>query len=151
MSRKSDLIGYCGIYCGDCPGHTQTAANLARDMRKELRQHRFDKTAQVLAKFPLFKQLKDYHVCYAVLGTMTKLRCERPCRSKGGSPKYGPMGCCRKRKIDGCWQCDDFPTCKKLRFLEVNHGVAHLRNLRKIKKAGPAAFVKGKRYWYAAK
>jgi hypothetical protein len=35
MAKKQDLIGYCGLYCGDCPGYTQTVANLARDLRKQ--------------------------------------------------------------------------------------------------------------------
>lgn len=47
--------------------------------------------------------------------------------------------------------CGDCAGCEKLKFLETNHGVAHLKNLRKLKKHGSAAFVKGKRYWYAPK
>lgn len=83
MAKKQDLIGYCGLYCGDCSGYTQTVANLARDLRKELRRYRYDKMAEM--------------------------------------------------------------------FLETNHGVAHLKNLRKLKRQGPAEFVKGKRHWYAPK
>ncbi|UCF16651.1 MAG: hypothetical protein JSW59_04145, partial [Phycisphaerales bacterium] len=60
-------------------------------------------------------------------------------------------GIARKEKLYGCWQCDDFTTCENLKFLETNHGIAHLKNLRKLKRRGPAAFVKGKRHWYATK
>jgi hypothetical protein len=45
MAKKQDLIAYCELYCGDCPGQTQTVANLARDLRKELRRYRYDKIA----------------------------------------------------------------------------------------------------------
>jgi len=151
MSKKQNLIGYCGLYCGDCVGYTQTVADLARDLRKELRQHRFAQMAPALAKVPFFKAFKDYDQCYNLLGTMVKLRCKKTCKGGGGPPNCKVRNCCRKRKIDGCWQCDEFPTCEKLKFLEANHGVAHLKNLRKLKRLGPIGFLKGKRYWYAAK
>jgi hypothetical protein len=151
MANKSDLIGYCGLYCGDCVGHTQIVANLARDMRKELRRHRFDKMADMLAKVPFFKEFKDYDKCYNLLGTMMKMRCKKTCRGNGGPPDCKIRTCARKKKLDGCWQCEDFPTCEKLKFLEANHGEAHLKNLRILKKQGTATFIKGKRYWYAPK
>ncbi|MBN1805358.1 MAG: DUF3795 domain-containing protein [Sedimentisphaerales bacterium] len=150
MTRKTDLIGYCGLYCGDCTGYTQTVANSAKDLRTELKRHRFAQIAPVLAKVPVFKEFKDYDKCYNLLGTMTKIRCTT-CRGNGGPPKCEVRRCCRKKKIQGCWECNDFAACEKLKFLEQNHGAAHLKNLRKIKKQGPKAFVTGKRYWYAAK
>ena len=65
MTKKQDLmpkdlIAYCGIYCGDCVGYTQTVPDLARDLRKELRRYRFDKMADMLAQVPFFKEFKDY-------------------------------------------------------------------------------------------
>jgi hypothetical protein len=151
MAKKKDLIAYCGLYCGDCSGYTQTVANLARDLRKELRKNRFDLMADMMAKIPLFKEFEDYDKCYNLLGTMMKLRCNRTCRGNGGSPDCKIRSCAKKKRIDGCWECDEFATCEKLKILESHHGKACLKNLRKLKKKGPAAFVKGKRYWYAAK
>ena len=151
MAKKQDLIGYCGLYCGDCVGYTQTVPNLARDMRQELRRYRFDKMADMLAQVSFFKEFKDYKKCYNLLGTMMKLRCKKLCKGNGGPPECKIRICARKKKLPGCWQCDDFSTCEKLKILEPHHGVAHLKNLRKIKRQGPAAFVEGKRYWYAAK
>lgn len=151
MAKKRDLIGYCGLYCGDCVGQTQTVANLARDLRKELRRYKFADIADTLAAIPFFKEFKDYDKCYSVLGAMTRMRCTKACRGNGGPPNCKVRRCVRKKGLEGCWQCDDFPTCEKLKFLEEHHGVAHLKNLRKLKRDGPAAFVKGKRYWFAAK
>ena len=156
MTKKQDLmpkdlIAYCGLYCGDCVGYTQTVPDLARDLRKELRRYRFDKMADMLAQVPFFKEFKDYDKCYQLLGTMMKLRCKKTCKGNGGPPDCKIRNCARKKKFDGCWQCDYFPTCEKLKMLEPHHGPAHLKNLRKIKKQGPAAFIKGKRYWYVAK
>lgn len=44
-------IAYCGLYCAECPNHTGVIANLARDLRKELRTFRFDKTAELLSQY----------------------------------------------------------------------------------------------------
>jgi hypothetical protein len=151
VAKKQDLIGYCGLYCGDCAGYTQSIADLARDLREELRLHRVAQIADALAKIPFFKEFKDYEKCYNLLGTMTKMRCKQTCRGDSGPPNCKIRKCCRAKKIEGCWQCDEFPTCEKLKMLEPGHGVAHLKNLRKLKRQGPADFVKGKRHWYADK
>ena len=151
MVKKQDLIGYCGLYCGDCSGYIQTVANLAKDLRKELRHYRYDKMAEMMAQVPFFKEFENYDKCYSLLGTMVKMHCKRTCRGNGGPPKCKIRDCARKKKLDGCWQCDDFATCETLKFLEMNHGVAHLKNLRKLKRQGPAAFLKSKRHWYATK
>jgi hypothetical protein len=36
-----------------------------------------------------------------------------------------------------------------LDFLRPSHGVAHLKNLAKIRKKGANAFIQGKRLWYS--
>jgi len=151
MAKKKDLIGYCGLYCGDCVGQTQTVANLARDLRKELRHYKFADLAETLAAIPFFKEFKDYNKCYNLLGAMMKMRCNRACRGGGGPPNCKIRSCCRKKRIGGCWQCEVFATCEKLAGLEEHHGSAHLKNLRKLKKLGPAGFLNAKRYFYAPK
>ena len=50
-----NLIAYCGLYCGDCFSHQGKIADLARDLRKELRQSKFDKTAESLSTISFFK------------------------------------------------------------------------------------------------
>jgi hypothetical protein len=149
--KKTDLIAYCGLYCGDCPAYTQTLANLARDMRAELRHYRFGQMADQMSKEPFFEEFKHYDKCYRLLGTMMKLRCTKLCKGNGGPPNCKIRNCARKKGFDGCWQCDDFVSCKNLEILKDNYGSANLRNLRKLRKQGPAAFVKGKRYWHAPK
>ncbi len=150
MAEKKDLIAYCGLYCGDCFGYQGKIADLSRDLRKELRSHRFDKTAESLSEVPFFATFKNYPQCYEVLGALVKLRCKNTCRGGGGPPFCKMRICCRKKGIDGCWQCDEFETCDKLDFLNTNHGDAHLKNLRKLKKAGVDSFLEGKKLWYSA-
>jgi hypothetical protein len=130
MAETKELIAYCGLYCGDCPNHKGEIADLARDLRKKLREAKFDRTAQGLSKY--FKEFRNYEQCYQVLGGMVRLRCKRTCRSGGGNPACKVRSCCTKRGIGGCWECQEFETCQ---------------NLRKLKKQGTEAFIAGTRYW----
>ncbi len=149
MTKENEkLIAYCGLYCNDCIGYRQKAANLARDLRKELRETRFEKTAESLAKIPFFAKYKNYEQCYEVLGELVKMRCKKACKGDGGPPFCKIRKCCQKKGIEGCWECDEFETCKKLDFLKPNHGDGHLKNLRNISKKGIKEFLKGKKYWY---
>ena len=146
MSEDKDLIACCGLYCGECFGYKQKIADLARDLRKELRQSKFAKTATGLAEVPFFKAYQDYPQCYEVLGAMVKLRC-LSCWSGGGPPFCKMRKCCQKKGITGCWECADFETCSNLDFLKANHDDAHLKNLRILSKKGVDAFLGGKKHW----
>jgi len=148
--EKERLISYCGLYCGDCSGYRGTIANLARDLHKELQRERFADLAKVLARLPFFKAFENFPQCCEVLKTLPKLRCRKTCRGNGGPPFCEIRECNREKGLDGCWQCAGFKACAKLDFLKAGHGDAHLRNLRKIKRSGTAAFVEGKRYWRTA-
>lgn len=143
--QNTDLIAYCGLYCGDCLMHKGEVADLARDLRKKLRETRFDRLADGLSG--VFKDLQNYEQCYQVLGTMVRLRCRRACRQGGGPPACKMRNCCRRKGIQGCWECQEFETCQKLEILRPVHGEAHLKNLRNIRKRGVQGFVAGPRYW----
>ena len=143
--EDKNLIAYCGLYCGECFSYIGKVADLARDLRKELRQASFDKLAEGIP----FKEFKHYKECYEVLGAMVKLRCKSACKGGGGNPFCKIRKCCQKKEIEGCWECDEFKACEKLDFLKVNHGDAHIKNLRIIKKKGIDEFLKGKKYWYS--
>ena len=143
--KDKDLIAYCGLYCGDCLNYKDEIADLARDLRKKLREEKFNRVSQGLSKF--FKEFKNYEQCYEVLGAMVRLRCKRACRGGGGPPSCKIRNCCPKKNIQGCWECEEFETCEKLDFLKPIHGDAHLKNLGKLEKQGIDKFLEGKRYW----
>jgi len=140
-------IAYCGMYCATCPAYTQSIATLAKDLQEELHRSKCDKAAPGLARIPAFKAFKHYARFLDLLAVMTRMRCKRPCRAGGGSPECGIKRCTKKKDLVGCWQCDDFPTCKILGAL-VEYGDVdrtYLKNLRKIKRQGAAAFAKAQR------
>ena len=151
MDDKKDenLIAYCGLYCDDCHGYNGRIHDLARDLRKELRESKYDKFAGFISTYSFGKDFKNYDDCYKVLGAMVKFRCKRGCRSGEGSPFCKMRKCCQKKELEGCWVCDEFENCEKLDFLNPVHGDAHIKNLRTIKKHGTNGFIDGKRLWYS--
>ena len=151
MADEIQLIAYCGLYCGDCFGYQGKIADLARDLRRELRHTHFEKTAELMSGISFFAAFKNYPQCYAVLGSLVKLRCKRGCRQGGGPPYCKIRKCCQKNGYDGCWECVQFESCEHLDFLNTAHGDAHLKNLRKLHKQGVDKFLKGKKYWYCRK
>jgi len=144
---KKSLIAYCGLCCLDCFGYNAKIPDLARDLRKELRSSKFEKFADFISTYSFGAVYKDYKKCYDVLGAMVKFRCRKGCKDGGGPPFCKMRKCCQKKGLNGCWECDIFETCKKLDFLKPVHGDGHIKNLRILKKKGPAEFLKGKRNW----
>ncbi|MHC1608862.1 MAG: DUF3795 domain-containing protein [Candidatus Methanofastidiosia archaeon] len=139
---KSKLVGYCGLYCKDCFNYKGEIADLARDLRKKLREEKFSLASVGLSKY--FKQFKEYDTCYEVLGAMVRLRCKHACKDGGGNPSCKIRKCCQKKEIDGCWECAEFKKCEKLDFLKPIHENTHLKNLSKINKQGIDAFLSWK-------
>ena len=121
MSEQEHAVAYCGLYCGDCPFYKGEIADMARDLRKKLRQNKFDKVAAGMSN--VFKDFADNPFC--------KIR-----------------ACCNTKQIQGCWECDDFETCNKLEFLRAVHNDAIYKNMRKIRKSGMEAFLAGKKYYF---
>ena len=65
---NENLIAYCGLYCGDCHGYQQKIPDLARDLRKELRQLKYKKFKEFehsVGEGLNKKQLKEF--CLKVL------------------------------------------------------------------------------------
>jgi len=149
--QNENLIAYCGLYCKDCHGNNGKIPDLARDLRKELRKNNYDKFAAFISTYSFGKDFKEYKTCYTVLGAMVKFRCKKGCKNGGGSPFCKIRKCAEKKDFDGCWECKEFETCKKLDFLIPVHGNAHIKNLRTIKKKGKKEFTKGKTLWYNKK
>jgi len=151
MNSKSDihLIAYCGLYCQDCHGYNGKIPDLARDLRKELREVKYDKFANFISTYSFGKDYKNYDECYKVLGAMVKFRCRKGCRNGGGSPFCKIRKCVLKKEYDGCWECSDFEICKELEFLKNVHGDANIKNMKKINKLGKKEFLNGKTLWYS--
>jgi hypothetical protein len=140
---NTKLVTYCGLYCGDCFSYQGKIADLAIDLRKELRQAKFDRLVQGIP----FKELKYYPQGHEMLGALEKLRCRKTYLNGGGNPWCKIRLCYRRHEFKDCWQCTEIENCDKLKFLEAGHQDAHLKNLKKIQKSGLEAWLAGKRYY----
>jgi hypothetical protein len=147
MTRKRDLVAYCGLYCGDCLARKGRVADMATRLRKELKDEKFERFAGAAADVPLFEPLKKYSEFSAVLDLLASSRCTRTCK-EGAGQKCEVKICCTEKELEGCWECGDFVECEKLVFLEGVHGIAHIRNLRRLKRNGVTAFIEGRHDWY---
>jgi hypothetical protein len=58
MESDASLVAYCGLYCGDCHGFNGRIPDLARDLRKELRKHRYEKFAEFIAQYSFGKDFQ---------------------------------------------------------------------------------------------
>ena len=50
MNEDKKLITYCGLYYGDCVNYKGEIADLARDLRKKIRQEKFNRVSKGLSK-----------------------------------------------------------------------------------------------------
>ena len=137
--KDENLVSYCGLYCGDCYNYTGSIADMARDLRKELRNNKFTEIAKAMP----FKEFDNYQECYECLGAMEHLRCEG-CKD-GERAKYCNIAkCAQKKEYEGCWECDKFETCEEFAFLKPIHNEANIKNLRKIKEMELMVSLKGR-------
>ena len=143
----ADGIAYCGLYCEECPFHTGRIADLARDLRAELRKAKFDRIAQALSAEPYFQVFSGYPASYELLGALVKLRCKSMCKGGGGPPWCKIRRCSQGKGLAGCWECGEFETCDKLQTLAAAHSDAHIRNLKKLRRSGVEAFLSGPKQW----
>ena len=149
---ERDLITYCGLYCGDCPGYKGAIADSAQDLKAELEQEDFKKAAQFFSQDPSMSFYEKYPAFIEVLGSLENLRCPltpQACRAKA-EQTCEVANCCREKGIEGCWECAGFEACDTLRLdiLETLHGNKNIANLRILKEEGIETFLAGKRYWF---
>ena len=144
--KKTDVIAYCGAYCGECANYTKAIVNPAKELAGELRRSRCDKAAEALGKIKAFKAFRHYDKFCELLKLMTKLECKDVCKRGGGSSQCKIKRCAIKKGLEGCWQCDEFQRCKTLKLLEKygDTDKTYLKNLLKIRRQGTSAFIQAK-------
>ena len=125
---KVDALGYCGARCLMCFAYKKTVSEAAKALRRELRA---EKLKESWKEFPF---LADYASFKKSLDGLAMLRCTKMCRGGGGNPWCKIRRCAQKRKLTGCWECDEAKDCKKLL-------PAYRPNLDKIRRSGMDRFL----------
>jgi hypothetical protein len=118
-------------------------ADRATALLAELKGMRFEKWGPPLAtmnprEFAAFGHAQN---ALDVLAAWHAMRCEKPCRSGGGSADCAIRECCKTSRRLGCWECDQAEQCPTLAALQPVNGRLNLDNLRRIKAIGLPAFL----------
>jgi len=130
--QAAALVGYCGLNCAECFNYNKTVSEASKNLRRELRAARLkDSWGDVpwLGEYESFKKTLD---------GLAKLRCNDTCKGGSGNPWCAIRKCCQKKGIEGCWECPDTESCSKQKEM-------YLKNVRRIKKVGIDAFMRGKK------
>ncbi len=110
MSERR-LLGYCGMYCGDCLGCSGVIADASSEFLKVLDSYEFEKTA--FHVFPT--QLAEYDKFIDMLEFMGDLRSKTNCRDvDGGESKCEVRQCVVDNGYFTCNECEGFEECEKL-------------------------------------
>ena len=140
--NEKELTAFCGLYCGDCIRYRCRASDLADELLNEIEHRHFSEYADV--KRTHMKEFEDFHLFVSSLKAISAIKCEIPCRL-GGDGCDGTceiVKCVNNKRLEGCWECDDFEGCDKFDFLKPYHGNGPINNLRKIKEHGLTDWAK---------
>jgi len=109
--KDLDLITYCGLYAGTCCGWHENAIDrrLAKALAKLVDANDCGLwMPQEVKEF----DYREFRKGLEYFGS-GKLTCTQCCRSPTVQPAQNPdckiKKCCMKRKVDLCFECDDFP------------------------------------------
>ena len=93
----------------------------------------------------LKNSLENTHICGSIndpslqfkseLNNLVSLRCTRICKEGGGKSTCEIRKCCKNNNLNGCWECNGFENCTKLKEQFIN-------NNKKIRALGINGFIK---------
>jgi hypothetical protein len=148
MEAKENLLGHCGLYCGDCAGYSGEIAAASVELKKAIDKYHFNLTAKELYN----EELEEFENFYEMLQFMTKLKCPQVCRERDATKESCEIKkCCLENGFFACYECGEFKECDKLKSLEDLHGDSCIKNLEAIKEMGLSKWVqKGKRLWFGS-
>jgi hypothetical protein len=110
--KDLDLITYCGLYAGTCCGWHENAIDqrLAKALAELVDANNCGSwMPQAVKEF----NYREFRKGLEYFGNEGRLTCTHCCRSPivqcAQYPNCRIKKCCIKRKVDLCFECDDFP------------------------------------------
>ena len=142
-TEELEQLSYCGLHCGTCYVRNGHIADHATALLAKFKAMRFDKWGPPLARinpteFGAFRHTYD---ALEVLEAWNAMRCEKSCRSGGGSTDCKIRECCKASHRLGCWECALVEQCETLAVLKPVNGNLNIENIRRIETIGVSAFL----------
>ncbi len=119
-------IGYCGIWCGSCPGGNGVSMEFTKKYEDFVKKSQLEKWA------PKTFDFSEFMKGLAAIQTMPSCT---GCLNGGGNPTCKIRTCASKKKIVNCSQCDQLLACRNFEALEKTHPNIKddLRKMRNVK------------------
>ena len=119
MNRDEILneLSPCGIDCSRCIAYEKSEIKkLSTGLEKALKG--FDKMANNLAQhFDVYKKYRDFE---DVLNALTQGQCKGCRTGQSMFPLCEAKTCFKEKKVDFCFQCDEYP-CTRNKFTPEQH------------------------------
>ena len=133
--RKTDLIAYCGIYCGGCGIYKGRVITIvAKDLKELIESYSYPdwvpKFGRIDFNFEEFRKGLDY-LTKRDSGCYTQVPCKEGC----GCPECKIKECAKERKIELCFECKDFP-CEHFSQFGEDWRIAMVKEQERFKKLG---------------
>jgi len=139
MAKPTDLLGYCGLYCGACGIYQGKIKTQVENLQSTIRAYGFNEFADQLANWePAFKYHKEFD---QVLEAYKKLFGECPgCIQGGGNPECKIRPCVKEKGFTSCAECKETETCATLEPMRKNYKGFQER-MQRLKQVGPAKYT----------
>jgi hypothetical protein len=122
FDNVKDQIGYCGIWCGSCPGGNGAILEVARRFKELAKRSELERWV------PKDFDFKEFMKGLKFIQTMSMCP---GCLKGGGNPSCGIRICAVDKKVTSCSQCAQLAECKNFGWLEENYPTVK-EELRKI-------------------
>lgn len=112
FENAKNQIGFCGIWCGSCPGGNGVTMELTKRYEEFVKKCNLEKWAPKDFEFKEFmKGLASIQKMSSCLG----------CLKDGGDPTCKVRICASKKNIPSCSQCNQLIACKNFETLEKHY------------------------------
>ena len=141
ITKAKELVGYCGIFCGVSGLYKgRVMAEVANDLKELMEYENFSQ--EWLSKFGISFSIEDFlrglnyfsnknSSCYPQV----------PCKKGCGIPDCKVRECAKKKGIEICFECSEFP-CKQFSQFEEKERLNIAKEYENFKKLGMEEWIK---------
>lgn len=131
-SDRLRFVTYCGLHCGLCSSRSRIPRQ-ARALQQTMKKEGWELWG---GEFPRFREFWPF------LKGLTRGACPG-CRAGGGPPFCGIRKCARKRRVEVCVFCRDWP-CHRIKALAAGY-LTLIPDAERLKRIGLGKWLKEQR------